>query len=873
MGMFGFLSRKSASDARDHGALLKAQAYDATVAASPPVRGARPVVGNGKNILEQFQKSHPDLATYPADDSAAPPPPIPRLRSDSVHSDTFSRPSTAASSHMSVMLGRTRASSIASSVTGAQASKAMLPPPPKKKYGPYKLPSKSPDPMRNPDVTASSPMLQPPWPAFATADRASSIRSGGSGSSRGFVDLLDAQSMLRPADFWTRVKATGSKNYGEEVADRNIGEHCNASTIAVTGSSRPRASTLSKTPAVPGAVDEDSGDNRPRQPKKRHSMGSGLRSKSSTAKIRDNFPQRTSSRVPIEPLPPHEVPQPVPDREPVSGAADKAALAARHRSLPSYVRPSSSRDRPNSSSSRIRVREADSTHFPETLRDRARAVANEADDASLGPVKANSSKKQTEPARRARDSLLQAKGRLAEQHLRHARDETEHNLPDRHVDSPTPSLRRSSRRRTLSHTPSVSETKSPSKSNRSREAPEAVRSTATRDNNQTEPSVSQIPRRPRDPASPSRRKSVIPADSHGSLHSALSGEPPQPSPVRLSPSKRRPQSINWSSHHDRNRSLVSLSNQSSVPFDIEDSIPERTSSLGRWSLTSETGGSTMSSNQFPPASAHTPNTSVDLGPVFPPAMSSPASSKYRESQSNFHVPSSPPPRSMARSRHRRPSTGFNIDDYVSDDSFEAASPNRGEYEKDLLFPDIGYGSSGFQLPGLPDGPIGATEPEPSYKSPFSSQRRTEKRTPKIPDTPFHMAAFSAGSMEPPRSRRASQRPSRSAHSSSHRPAPHVQKPSFNYSYSDDGRLDAAESSDDDELTFDIPLRRNEAPRNHPRPPRLRHGAAEAPIQEERYWGPYDHDAPPRGGDDRRPRLRESHHSLRRHKGKGKANAY
>jgi hypothetical protein len=39
------------------------------------------------------------------------------------------------------------------------------------------------------------------------------------------VDLLDAHSNIKPADFYGRVKATGSRNYGEDVADRNIGEN------------------------------------------------------------------------------------------------------------------------------------------------------------------------------------------------------------------------------------------------------------------------------------------------------------------------------------------------------------------------------------------------------------------------------------------------------------------------------------------------------------------------------------------------------------------------------------------------------------------------------------------------------------------------
>lgn len=41
----------------------------------------------------------------------------------------------------------------------------------------------------------------------------------------GFVDLLDAQSSLSPTDFHQRVRATGIRDYGEDVADRNISQN------------------------------------------------------------------------------------------------------------------------------------------------------------------------------------------------------------------------------------------------------------------------------------------------------------------------------------------------------------------------------------------------------------------------------------------------------------------------------------------------------------------------------------------------------------------------------------------------------------------------------------------------------------------------
>jgi len=51
-----------------------------------------------------------------------------------------------------------------------------------------------------------------------------SISTRGDGS-RAYKDLLDAQSEIRPFDFKSRVRASGVRDYGEDVADRNLGEN------------------------------------------------------------------------------------------------------------------------------------------------------------------------------------------------------------------------------------------------------------------------------------------------------------------------------------------------------------------------------------------------------------------------------------------------------------------------------------------------------------------------------------------------------------------------------------------------------------------------------------------------------------------------
>ncbi|KHN98431.1 uncharacterized protein MAM_03555 [Metarhizium album ARSEF 1941] len=64
--------------------------------------------------------------------------------------------------------------------------------------------------------SASSALANPPITAS---------RSYSSTRTPGYVDLLDAQGGLRPYDFRARVQAAGARDYGEDVAERNMGEN------------------------------------------------------------------------------------------------------------------------------------------------------------------------------------------------------------------------------------------------------------------------------------------------------------------------------------------------------------------------------------------------------------------------------------------------------------------------------------------------------------------------------------------------------------------------------------------------------------------------------------------------------------------------
>ncbi|KAL7800299.1 hypothetical protein V8C37DRAFT_398511 [Trichoderma ceciliae] len=95
--------------------------------------------------------------------------------------------------------------------------------------------------------------------------------------SSAFVDILDAQGEFKPYDFRSRVQASGTRDYGEDVADRNIIESLpspktRASHSSLAGSTlphRPRgsASTASSSKhmyTVPAIPDRSRGSSVPR---------------------------------------------------------------------------------------------------------------------------------------------------------------------------------------------------------------------------------------------------------------------------------------------------------------------------------------------------------------------------------------------------------------------------------------------------------------------------------------------------------------------------------------------------------------------------------------------------------------------------------
>ena len=216
---------------------VKGHSYDSAIALDPPVKGSYPVAGNGPNVLEEIQRSRAQRDTSSArrQTSVAAAPDVPRYREDIID-----RPRTAPN-HGTADGGRSKRNSIIGSGSWAGRTRSgfstksppsifrtssrnerrnsirstVEPPLP-----PVPTPSATPKPQTyqpkkgNGSTSGTSATFTPPF--------AQHNRNISSSSHRSYVDLLEAHSTIRPETSKHRTKASGVRNYGEDVADRNI---------------------------------------------------------------------------------------------------------------------------------------------------------------------------------------------------------------------------------------------------------------------------------------------------------------------------------------------------------------------------------------------------------------------------------------------------------------------------------------------------------------------------------------------------------------------------------------------------------------------------------------------------------------------------
>ncbi|OIW31969.1 hypothetical protein CONLIGDRAFT_641733 [Coniochaeta ligniaria NRRL 30616] len=681
MGLLSFLSRKSSSDKRQHDAHIITQSYQNTTARAPPVRGQYPIGGNGSRHLESLTKYHAlgqsqlrlditSLAEEPA------PAPVVSTSRDYI----VERPSTApngislAANRPNTSKTRLRKSYLSGqlSLSSSRSEQESL------RAG---HPSDNFDRINS--VGNVRPVEVPPRPHTARQRSNPFLITSG----RGFKDILDAHSELKPLDFKSRIRASGARDYGEDVADRNIGENglnlelpevqafyaqatdedllSKFKCVSVANMSRPyrRDAVLQSYISEPA------------------SLGSDLRTKSLNSSSAYIYQHQGAPHVPQNSAVNTASTGQNLDRRPVTSDA-----VSRRQSLNTHA---TSDAHPGSTSERSKVRRLAYRGGPplplSPLRDSldmdvdifgvtslehrltSPPITKQKPDVE-SPQAAKDSKVSAIPADQKRESIDQIRN-----------DGHDTRPPSSHRSFP---LKPSTRRRSGTASSVVSSTKrhtthsvKPSVASSIASYHTAIESTALAYPTQRQPADStRVAKRASLPAG------LLNVDSHdaGAAETA-----PSPS---IKTGAARYELGNAHDNHQRTQSLTSSLRKLNIEG-VSEVVPLRTSSLRNWSISSTTPTtSDTSSNPFQrPQSRNTATTSVDLGKDF-----------AIKNASQLSVGDVPVRRSPGKSNV------FNIDDYVSsdDDSLEPRLV-RGEGEEELLFSTSGYGT-GFQLPGLLD---------------------------------------------------------------------------------------------------------------------------------------------------------------------------
>jgi hypothetical protein len=220
---------------------LKGSSYESAVALDPPVKGSYPVAGNGPNVLDELQRLRVKREASGRQSTVntnapAPAPTIPRYREEIVE-----RPRSAphngraggfyTSESSNDTHGRTRSGFSMKSPPHFNSSKrnsmrSIVETAPRPV--PRQVPKSS--TLKSREIKAYQPKkpakieLEADIPDEFTTPIALHQHKASRISRRSYIDLLDAYSNIRPSRDVSRdrAKSSGMRNYGEDVADRNI---------------------------------------------------------------------------------------------------------------------------------------------------------------------------------------------------------------------------------------------------------------------------------------------------------------------------------------------------------------------------------------------------------------------------------------------------------------------------------------------------------------------------------------------------------------------------------------------------------------------------------------------------------------------------
>jgi hypothetical protein len=247
-----FFARSNSNNNSSSANLQDAKPYDSIAASDPPVTGSYPVAGNGPNVLllEEIQRNRPKRRQSTSSSIiAAPSPNIPRRREDLL----IQRPRTAPhngtpggghakSKSEKATNGRTLSGfsmksppSIFNSNSSRRGSlkssidRPSLPSNPNPNSTPPSIPRVSSPPPRKiktyiPTIGSPTPDSNQNAPAVSPYAQQQHHRNSAQALHKSYVDLLDAHSNIQRTReaLLHRYKASGVRNYGEDVADRNI---------------------------------------------------------------------------------------------------------------------------------------------------------------------------------------------------------------------------------------------------------------------------------------------------------------------------------------------------------------------------------------------------------------------------------------------------------------------------------------------------------------------------------------------------------------------------------------------------------------------------------------------------------------------------
>lgn len=702
MGLLSFLKREN----ERLRAPLKAQAYHTTTPSNPPVRGeSRPTRHIPHSPREATRgRRRPHAYTRPGTYPIAGKKPVRKHVPRRIDNNEPSSPIT----------GAPRARTFPERPTTAPGT----PRPSSSQRAPSRLRRESRAPpvsYRKPSAYTpdpeeyrfeQNPIINPP-PRPASSHGRNSSLSSRAAAAQAWVDLLDAQHKIHPADFKARLAAAGARDYGEDVADRNI---------ALSGGAEvSRPSMSSRHTSFHGSVSEREA------PLHLRRLAASPDVSRSLTSLHNRYPSA-------------EDPERPPSRGiPVPELAPEYPWPSRADSLPMEPRPARARSISGSAHERQRsdqpARNRKSMHGGVTYA----ASSNDLSGARARPA-----------------GLVRGLSEDSKRRPRTTSNSSELAFPP---DVPRMTLaarRQASQGRMRSGTADSEASMPPSRDSAC--VPPPIRTGP--------PKVPDFDPRPMSSGSEqSTARPTFHTPDWSNTHrlgridiesTADPGASPAPSPY-----VRRGDAGPALSSYDRTRNQTPRGR--SRLDEIAETVPLRGSSLRHSSVSSATPTTTDSvwSAPFRPHSLHTAQTSIDVppSPAFPSNLSA--------CRDDGHVGS---PVTVVRKER---SSSFNMDDYISDEDDlveDDPRPRKSPDDEGLLFNDAGYGFRGLQLPGLfdaiPEFPLEDPLPQPLSPTRIFHQSvepgpppRSPSRTSTSSDGSVHSEEYhSVGSRPRPASR-------------------------------------------------------------------------------------------------------------------------